>query len=251
MEKENPNYYAVLSADVRYDKKISSSAKLLYAEITALCNKSGFCWAGNRYFSELYRVSARSIQSWLKQLIKGGYIRCEMVDLSKRRIFLVRGGMKKTSGGDEENFALNNTINTTADKKEGFSKEKHLLKVIKTKKMDNDIVEVDDEGRERVNAWGKRKGAPKREPKNKLALALQHHFIEQAYRSCGTRPILDIKGYKMVLYSMNTGGLSKEQVLDLFDWWFSLGRPDNESIQITRALSANNINSYKIANGIK
>ena len=69
------SYYAIIPANVRYDKNVCSSAKLLYGEITALCNQKGFCWASNSYFAELYGVSKTSVSKWIKQLIDGCYIK--------------------------------------------------------------------------------------------------------------------------------------------------------------------------------
>ena len=40
---ERPNYYAILSAEVRYDNRLKPNVKLLYAEITALCNMNKEC----------------------------------------------------------------------------------------------------------------------------------------------------------------------------------------------------------------
>lgn len=61
-------YYAIIPAIVRYNKKLTGNAKLLYGEITALTNEKGFCWATNQYFAELYGVSNKSISLWIKQL---------------------------------------------------------------------------------------------------------------------------------------------------------------------------------------
>ena len=71
---EKPNYYAVIPAEVRYNKKITPNAKLLYAEITALCNMNGKCTASTQYFCKLYEVSRASIQNWLKSLEDNNYI---------------------------------------------------------------------------------------------------------------------------------------------------------------------------------
>ena len=41
--EKNISYYAVMTAEVRYDKELCPNAKLLYAEITALSNTKGYC----------------------------------------------------------------------------------------------------------------------------------------------------------------------------------------------------------------
>ena len=59
------SYYAIIPANVRYDKDLPANAKLLYGEITALCNEKGICWATNDYFAKLYDVSKTSISKWI------------------------------------------------------------------------------------------------------------------------------------------------------------------------------------------
>lgn len=70
---ETPSYYAVIPANVRYSS-ITPNAKLLYGEITALCSKSGLCWATNGYFARLYDCSERTAQRWLHELSDAGFI---------------------------------------------------------------------------------------------------------------------------------------------------------------------------------
>jgi len=70
----NPSYYAIIPANVRYDKRLKANEKLMYGEITALSNKDGFCSATNSYFAKLYDVSQASVSSWISNLIKCGYI---------------------------------------------------------------------------------------------------------------------------------------------------------------------------------
>ena len=68
-----PNYYAIIPAEVRY-AAIMPHAKLLYGEITALCNQKGYCWASNSYFSELYGVTKNTISTWVRELKKNIFI---------------------------------------------------------------------------------------------------------------------------------------------------------------------------------
>lgn len=73
------NYYAIIPANVRYDKELSASAKLFYGEITALCNEKGYCWASNDYFATLYNVTKKTISCWISELNKKGYIISEII----------------------------------------------------------------------------------------------------------------------------------------------------------------------------
>ena len=79
MTEEKKSYYAIIPADVRYDESLPPNAKLLYGEITALCNAEGYCWASNKYFAELYGVSAISISKWINALVDRGYISSQII----------------------------------------------------------------------------------------------------------------------------------------------------------------------------
>ena len=79
MYNEKPSYYAIIPANVRYDKRLTDKAKLLYGEITCLTNKTGECWASNQYFANLYGVSKQTISNTISLLIKYGYITSELI----------------------------------------------------------------------------------------------------------------------------------------------------------------------------
>ena len=111
---EQPNYYSILTASVRYDKDLTPNAKLLYSEITALSNKKGKCWASNSYFANLYNVSNTSISKWIKQLSEKDYINVQMKYLANskqidKRIIsvtpikeMLNTPIRKVKGGIEE-----------------------------------------------------------------------------------------------------------------------------------------------------
>ena len=122
---EFKSYYAVIPATVRYDSDLSSTAKLLYAEITALCNEKGYCWATNAYFSELYSISDRQVQRILKQLCDKHYIKIIIEKKTKRKIFIldtpdknVIGGTTKMSWGNDKNVTHNNSNNIDIDEED-------------------------------------------------------------------------------------------------------------------------------------
>ena len=107
-----PNYYAVIPAEVRYNKKLTPNAKLLYAEITALCNMNGKCTASTQYFCKLYEVSRGSIQNWLKMLDDNGYIERTVIFKQGSKEILSRY-IKLKDKGSLKNYTDNTNINIT------------------------------------------------------------------------------------------------------------------------------------------
>lgn len=147
MEELQKAYYAIIPANVRYDKDLVPNAKLLYGEITALCNEKGYCWASNQYFAELYNVSDRTIKNWISQLADKGYIQRSVKyregtkEIEQRKLFIGSENNFTTSGNyvpdprennfttpSEKNFldnntSINNTFNNT-DIYKGKKKQK-------------------------------------------------------------------------------------------------------------------------------
>ena len=165
------SYYAIIPANVRYDKELPPNAKLLYGEITALCNEKGYCWATNSYFSDLYKVHNKSISRLISQLEKKGYITIEMImegkEVKSRHIYIapsnnnedtypqksVEGSNKNVTRGSNEIVTENTTSFNTTNNTNAYSNEferfwnvyprkvdkKKALKSFKTCLKNNDI----------------------------------------------------------------------------------------------------------------
>lgn len=112
----DPNFYAIIPSNVRYDKRIKANAKLLYGEITALCNKDGFCWATNKYFSELYNVSLETISRWISQLEKYNYLKIEHYPElgNERKIYIEHPSVSLLT---KKSIPIDKKVNTLLTKK--------------------------------------------------------------------------------------------------------------------------------------
>ena len=91
---KQPAYHTTLPPQVRFDRKLPANAKLLYAEIKALCDQQGYCWASNYYLATLYGVQAKVVSRWIHQLREREYLRIEVSQGNQRKIF-VRGDLLK------------------------------------------------------------------------------------------------------------------------------------------------------------
>ena len=78
MGKEKPGYWAVLPATVRYDERLPANAKLLYAELSALAQVDGYCWASNQHLGNLFGVDKKTVSRLISLLAERGYIRVDV-----------------------------------------------------------------------------------------------------------------------------------------------------------------------------
>lgn len=139
---DDPNYYAIIPAKVRYDDRLRANEKLLYGEISALSNKDGECWASNSYFAKVYQVTTPAISRWISDLEECGYISVEYIrkndskELEKRIIHLrevltnVNGGINKKLRGYSQKFKENNTSINNNKKEEERNFQSELKAVI-------------------------------------------------------------------------------------------------------------------------
>lgn len=103
-----PNFYAVLPAKIRYDQDLSSTAKIIYAEITALTNRNGYCFAKNKYLANIFNLNTRQVSNILRELANKKYIDIEIINNNIRKIYIIN------------NEELNNNNNTNDERIELF-----------------------------------------------------------------------------------------------------------------------------------
>ena len=95
-----PGYTALLPPRVRYDKDLGATSKLLYAEISAMADVTGFCWASNRYLGALMGITKRTVQTLLAELEEHGYVmievmRDEKTAVTERRLYITDAGLMR------------------------------------------------------------------------------------------------------------------------------------------------------------
>lgn len=128
-----PGYTALLPPAVRYDKELKPAAKLLYAEISAMADVTGFCWATNRYLGALMGLTKRSVQMLLTALEERGYIMIETLRneknaVTERRLYITDAGLmrlppvtKNTHPPGEKKFTTPGEKNFTTPREENFT----------------------------------------------------------------------------------------------------------------------------------
>ena len=167
---DNPAYYAIIPADVRYDKNLTANSKLMYGEITALCNEKGFCWATNKYFAKLYGRTTVTISKWINQLKKYNYIDIVIIykpgtkEILSRRMYIATSTKENFNTPTKENFNTPTKENFNRGIKENFNRGiKENFKDNNTRIINTsiNIINSSDEELEQNDLFGYDQSEPK------------------------------------------------------------------------------------------
>ena len=126
-----PDNYIFIPAEVKNCKELKPNEKIIFGDITCLCNQKGYCWAGNHYFAELYGVSKRSVSRYINRLKELNFITIEMIrdankNVIKRTIKINDNPIEKTDYTSGQNclapidrtVQYNNTSNNNKKEKD-------------------------------------------------------------------------------------------------------------------------------------
>lgn len=139
--------YAILPAHIRYDKNLTDSEKLLFCELTALSNVQGYCYAGNKYLSEIYGVTKETISRRVGRLEKKGYVRVVLIrkgkEITGRHIYPLMDS--STPIDANVNTPIDITVKTPIDanvKENNLSLNKLNENNLKRKDDDKYVIEI-------------------------------------------------------------------------------------------------------------
>ena len=134
--KEKIGYYSVIPATVLYNKELKANEKLLYAIITSLACKEGYCFASNKYLAEKLDVNPKTVSSWISDLRDKGFIMLELIrnknkQIIQRKIYIndtpyplnngyqyqLKNGQAIHQKVEDNNIRNNNKINNKEQRK--------------------------------------------------------------------------------------------------------------------------------------
>ena len=134
--KESIGYYSVIPATVLYNKDLKANEKLLYAIITSLACKEGYCFASNKYLAEKLDVNPKTVSSWISDLRDKSFITVELIrnknnQIIQRKIYIndlpyplnngyqyqSKNGQAIHQKAEDNNIRNNNKINNKVNRK--------------------------------------------------------------------------------------------------------------------------------------
>lgn len=118
MNEENKiGYYAIIPSTVLFNENIKANEKLLYAIITVLANKEGYCFASNSYLADLLKAQPHTISKWVSHLRELGFIQVNIIKNNKGEI------IQRRIYPNDTPYTINRTYPYAINNVEGMSQK--------------------------------------------------------------------------------------------------------------------------------
>lgn len=118
MNEENKiGYYAIIPSTILFNEKLKANEKLLYAIITVLSNKEGYCFASNKYLANLLNAQPHTISKWVSHLRELEFICLDIIKNDKGEI------IQRRIYPNDVPYAINRTYPYAINRTEGMSQK--------------------------------------------------------------------------------------------------------------------------------
>lgn len=135
MNEENKiGYYAIIPSTVLFNEKIKANEKLLYALITVLSNKEGYCFASNKYLANLLKVQPHTVSIWVSHLRELGFVCLDIIKNDKGEV------IQRRIYPNDVPYVINKTYPSITNKTEGMS-QKGQYNNISNNNINNDKID--------------------------------------------------------------------------------------------------------------
>lgn len=134
MNEENKiGYYAIIPATVLFNEKIKANEKLLYAIITVLSNKEGYCYASNGYLGRLLKAKPHTVSKWVSHLKELEFVCLDMIRNDKGEI------IQRRIYPNDTPYTINRTYPYSIERTEGMSQKGQYNNIIDNNINNNKI----------------------------------------------------------------------------------------------------------------
>lgn len=150
-QEPNTAYFAILPYKLLVDNRLKPNEKLLFAHITTLASKEGYCFANNKHFSKIFTSGSTNkqgelltgeklekriengkitISKWIKNLIDCGYLERVIIrdeetkEVKQRRLYPMidaYGNSKSNTISGRINRPISERINTPISEKSKYN----------------------------------------------------------------------------------------------------------------------------------
>ena len=125
---DKPSFVSFLPAFVRYNEELSLFERILYAEITSLSNKEGYCFAKNSYFAKVYKKSESQVSRAIAHLAKLGFVKLEIENGNERKIYIANAFLGEQNNTEEMCEDIKTNDSEVSDKESLVSNDNTISK---------------------------------------------------------------------------------------------------------------------------